>query len=71
MWEGLQGSGENEIREALTPYLSKAEMKALLARRAKILRHFEKLIAEKGEAAVLYDIEPPSETAPWAEAETP
>jgi hypothetical protein len=71
MWEGLRNSSENEIREALTPYLSKAEMKALMGRRAKILRHFEKLIADQGEAAVLYDIEPPSETAPWAEAETP
>jgi hypothetical protein len=66
MWVGLRGSSEREIREALAPYLSMAEMKALMARRGKIMWHFEKLIAEKGEAAVFYDVDPPSGTAPRA-----
>jgi len=68
MWLGLRSTSENEMREALAPYLSKAEMKALMARRAKILRQFEKLIAETGEAAVICDVDPPSGTAPWAKA---
>jgi hypothetical protein len=35
-------------------HLTKGEVKAMMARRDKIVQHFEKLIAQKGEAAVLY-----------------
>jgi hypothetical protein len=66
MWQGLRELSEAEIREYLAPYLNKAEITALLVRRDKIIRHFERLIAARGETAVLYDIEPPSKTAPWA-----
>jgi hypothetical protein len=37
-------------------YLSKPEMEAVLARRDKIVEFFEKQIAQKGEAAVLFDL---------------
>ena len=39
-----------KTKKHLTPW----EIKALMARRDKILAHFQKLIAQKGEAAVLY-----------------
>jgi len=65
LWLGLKNMEGTEVRKRLAPYLFPAEMKALLARRDKMVQHFQKLIDERGEAAVLYDIEPPSETAPW------
>jgi hypothetical protein len=44
----------DEVYERTRPHLNKGEVKALLARRDKILQLFQKLIAEKGESAVLY-----------------
>ena len=67
LWQGLKSLNEDEIRETLSPHLDRAEIKALLARRKKMVQHFQKLIDEKGEAAVLYDVDPPSEKAPWAD----
>ena len=66
MWEGLKNLKEAEVKERLALFLSKAEIKALMARRDKIVRHFQELIDERSEAAVLYDVDPPSEKAPWA-----
>ena len=66
LWQGLRSLNEDEIRETLSPHLDRAGIKALLARREKMIQHFQKLIDEKGEAAVLYDVDPPSVKAPWA-----
>jgi hypothetical protein len=44
-----------DVRRDLRPYLTKGELKGLLARREKLLEHFDRLIAEKGETAVLVD----------------
>lgn len=52
--EKLRQLKEAEIKENTKPYLSKNRIRALLARRDKIVRHFETLIAQKGESAVLY-----------------
>ena len=41
--------------QPLKPYLNDAEIKGLLGRRDKIVQFFDQQIAEKGEAAVLYD----------------
>jgi hypothetical protein len=65
IWQALNAMDDAETRARLAPYLNKSELKALFARRDAVVRHFQKLIREGGEAAVLYDIEPPSETAPW------
>src|SRR5215470_10487413 len=43
-----------QIFDATKPYLNKDEVKALLARRDKIVAQFERMIAEKGENQVLY-----------------
>jgi hypothetical protein len=67
MWKGLKNLDQKEIRERMAPFLSKVEISALLARHKKMVRHFERLIDERGEAAVLYDVDPPSQIAPWAD----
>jgi len=67
MWKGLKSLTEAEVRQHLAPLLGKAEIKALMVRRDKIVRHFQELIDERSEAAVLYDVNPPSATAPWGE----
>jgi hypothetical protein len=44
----------DQLAEKVGPYLTKTEMKSLLARRDAILQRFQQLIAEKGESEVLY-----------------
>jgi hypothetical protein len=67
LWHGLENLDAAKAKAHLSPYLDKAEIKALLARRDTIVRHFQKLIDEKGEALVLFEVVPPTETAPWGE----
>ena len=52
----LRTLDEDKLMEQLRPYLNKAEVKAILARRDLIVQFFEKEIAQKGEGAVLYDL---------------
>ncbi len=52
--EKLKALDANELAEKTKHYLSKDEVKAVMARRDKIVAHFQKLIAEKGENEVLY-----------------
>ena len=52
----LRALDEPTLRNAIPKeYLSDAELRALLARRDRIVEHFTKLIAEKGEEEVLYN----------------
>ena len=44
----------DDVSAATKPYLDKNQVKALLARRDKIIEIFEKLVAQKGENEVLY-----------------
>jgi len=44
----------DEVLERTKPHLKKGQVKALLARRDKIVATFEKLVAERGQGAVLY-----------------
>ena len=44
----------DEVFERTKPHLKKGEVKALLARRDKIVDIFQKLVAERGQGAVLY-----------------
>jgi hypothetical protein len=67
LWRGLKSLKEEEIQESLAPHLEQPEIKALMARRDKMVQHFQKLIDERGEAAVLYDVDPPSVMAPWGD----
>jgi hypothetical protein len=52
--EKLKALDANALREKTNRYLTKDEVKAVMARRDKIVAQFQKLIAEKGENEVLY-----------------
>ncbi len=52
--EKLKALDASAVTEKTNRYLSKDEVKAVMARRDKIVAQFHKLIAEKGENAVLY-----------------
>jgi len=56
----LQKLDEQTLEEQLQPFLTKGEIKAMLARRDLIVKVFDKLVKEKGEGAVLYDLPPRS-----------
>ena len=50
----LRKLDEDELAENTKKQLTKGELKAVMARRDKIVERFDKLVAEKGEGAVLY-----------------
>ena len=52
--EKLKTLDGNQLAEKTKHYLNKDEVKGVMARRDKIVEHFQKLIAEKGENEVLY-----------------
>jgi hypothetical protein len=52
--EKLKALDGNELTEKTKKYLTKDEVKAVMARRDKIVAQFQKMIAEKGENEVLY-----------------
>jgi hypothetical protein len=52
--EKLRTLDGNQLAEKTKHYLTKDAVKAVMARRDKIVARFEQLISEKGEAAVLY-----------------
>jgi hypothetical protein len=52
--EKLKILDANEVAERTKHYLTKDEVKAVMARRDKIVAQFQKLISEKGENEVLY-----------------
>jgi hypothetical protein len=52
--EKLRTLESAQVEQVTKQYLNKSEIKAILARRDKIVAHFEKLMAQKGEQEVLY-----------------
>jgi hypothetical protein len=52
--EKLKELNFDEVYAKTRPHLNKGEVKAVLARRDKIVEIFQKLVAQKGEGAVLY-----------------
>ena len=44
----------DQVLDATKPYLTKNEVKALMARRDKMVTYFDALVAQKGEGQVLY-----------------
>jgi hypothetical protein len=57
LWVRLQALDAAQVRERLKPYLNSAEIDAVLNRRAKLVAYFEDLIRQRGEDAVLYDLQ--------------
>ena len=54
LFEKLKALDANEVATKTKGYLSKDDVKAVMARRDKIVNQFQKMIAEKGEKEVLY-----------------
>jgi hypothetical protein len=54
LFEKLKALNEADVRNATKKYLNGSQIKAVMARRDLIVATFEKLIAQKGESAVLY-----------------
>jgi len=52
-WEKFRSVTDDQIRDAVRPYLTPREMSSLLRRRAVIVEHIEGLIEERGEEAVV------------------
>ena len=50
----LKALDGKELAERTKGFLTKSEVEALMARRDKIVAHFQQLVAERGEGAVLY-----------------
>lgn len=65
LWNALRELDKTEATEQLSPYLSKAEIRALMVRRDKLVEHIQALIDEWGEGLILFDIGPATEIAPW------
>ncbi len=54
LWESLRQLDAAEVERKTAPWLDKMEIKGVMARRDKIVALFEKLIAAKGEKAIIY-----------------
>jgi hypothetical protein len=54
LFEKLKALDANELAGNTKLYLSQDEVKAVMARRDKIVAQFQKMISEKGESEVLY-----------------
>lgn len=54
LMERLRALDKKGLQTAIKPYLTGPEIDGVLARRDKIVKRFEELIAEKGESEVLY-----------------
>ncbi len=54
LFEKLKALDGNELAEKTKRYLTKDEVKAVMARRDKIVARFQQMITEKGESEVLY-----------------
>ena len=50
----LRALNRDEVLAKTRPHLTNGEITALMARRDKLVTHFEQLVAQKGEAAVLF-----------------
>lgn len=64
LWASLQHVDESTIRERVEPYLGSREVRALMLRRDKLIRHLQKLIDKRGEDAVLFDLPAPTAAPP-------
>jgi hypothetical protein len=59
LWLALRNLDERSVKKRLEPFLTEGEIGALFKRRIALVARIEKLIAAEGEAAVLFEIDPP------------
>jgi len=57
LFNALRTLDEELVRDRLGPHLSKARLRAVLTRARKLVKKLENLIEDRGEGAVLYDLE--------------
>jgi hypothetical protein len=50
----LRALNRDEVLAKTRPHLTNAELTSLMARRDKLVAHFQQLIARQGESAVLF-----------------
>ena len=55
MWQLLQQVTDDQIRDAVDPYLVSRQLNALIERRSALVEHIQKMIDERGEDAVIRD----------------
>lgn len=53
-YEKLMALSEDEIRDAMRPFLNPTEMGSLIKRRSALKQHVDALIAQSGEASIFY-----------------
>ncbi len=54
LFEKIVELNSQRLERRTRGYLNKSEVQAIMARRDKVVEHFRKLIADKGESAILY-----------------
>ncbi len=57
LWQHLQAVDDPTMKQELQPYLDGGQISALCKRRRRLLRHLERLIKQKSEDQVLFDLE--------------
>jgi len=65
VWRALKELDRSAADEALSAYMTGAEIDALFVRRDKLVDLLQTRIDEWGEEIVLFDQRPPTDTAPW------
>jgi hypothetical protein len=56
LWRALTELDDGEVRARLEAYLTRSEIRFLLQRKKRLVKHFQALIRTKGERAVLYSV---------------
>jgi cytidylate kinase len=56
LWDRLQNFDEADARQRLKPFLRGTEIDALFKRRLKIVEHVNKMIQQRGEADVIFEL---------------
>ena len=57
VWERLQALAQEEVADQLSEYLTGFELDSMFERRDALVEHIQTLIDERGEGAVLYDLQ--------------
>lgn len=56
IWQNLRMLDDDTLKECLDPFLGSFELGSLLKRRRMLIEHIEKLIEERGESTVLFEL---------------
>lgn len=66
LWRAINELDKGDVKERLGPFLDGKEIEAVMARRDEIVKIIQQEIKDRGEASVLYDLQPPGdEVGDW------